>query len=450
MSLSVTRSRPRLSGLQLVEMNLGFLGLQFSFGLQQGNMGPIYSWLGAHEGELPILSLAGPVTGLIVQPLVGALSDRTGGRWGQRTPWLVAGALLCALALFWMPLASSLVMAASLLWLLDAGNNMTMEPYRAYVADRLTPDQRPAGFLVQSALTGLAQMLALATPVVLVGLGMSRDSVDAHGVPHTVRAVFWLGSVLSLATILFSLRRVPELPLARAERERIAAAPRGLGAALVEVGAAIRAMPAQMWRLALMNLFQWFALWGYWHYAVYAIARRLYGVAEPASPGFRQAVLTYGAMAAAANAIAFVSALAMIPLVRRLGPARLHAACLVAGGMAMLAVPQVAEPAWLALPALGIGLAWGSIMGNPLGILAAAIPPARTGVYMGIFNMMIVIPMLLFALTMARLDLGFAALGLGLYDRVLGGEPFRLLAVCGGCMMLAALASLRLRVDAMD
>ena len=157
-------AKPRLSLLRIIEMNLGFLGLQFSFGLQQGNMAPIYSYLGADEASLPILQLAGPMTGLIVQPIIGAMSDRTNSRWGRRTPYFVIGAILCTLGLFFMPLSSSILMAASLLWILDAGNNITMEPYRAYVSDRLDESQHNVGFLTQSAFTGLAQCLALGTP----------------------------------------------------------------------------------------------------------------------------------------------------------------------------------------------------------------------------------------------------------------------------------------------
>ncbi|MEY4888891.1 MAG: hypothetical protein RIQ75_21, partial [Pseudomonadota bacterium] len=175
----MARTKPRLSLLRVIEMNLGFLGLQFSFGLQQGNMVPIYSWLGADEATLPILQLAGPMTGLLVQPLVGALSDRTNSRLGRRTPYFLIGAIMCSLGLFFMPHSSSLLMAASLLWFLDAGNNITMEPYRAYVSDRLDESQHELGFLSQSAFTGLAQSLAFLTPSILVyGFGFDRNAVD--------------------------------------------------------------------------------------------------------------------------------------------------------------------------------------------------------------------------------------------------------------------------------
>ncbi|MDE2436830.1 MAG: MFS transporter, partial [Sphingomonadales bacterium] len=325
------------------------------------------------------------------------------------------------------------------------GNNITMEPYRAYVSDRLNPDQRQAGFLTQSAFTGLAQCLAFLTPSVLVGLGMNQDWVDEHNIPYTARAVFWAGALLSFATILWSVIRVPELPLTDDERAHIESMPTGFGATLSEIGSAIREMPVAMRKLGLMSLFQWFAMSGYWSYIIYTIGRSVYHTSNPTSSAFHSAVLANGEMAAFYNAVAFVGAFAMVPLAKRLGAGPLHALCLMAGGAAMLALPHVDSKALLFVPAIGTGLAWGSIMGNPYVILSNSIPPQRTGVYMGIFNMMIVIPMLLFAFVMGELNLGFAKLGLGVYDHVLGHDPRNVLSVSGLCMVLAALSVLWVR-----
>lgn len=445
MSESTTINRPHLPLARILEMNLGFLGLQFSFGLQQGNMGPIYSYLGADESQLPLLQLAGPLTGLLVQPIIGAMSDRTASRWGRRTPYFLIGAVLCCLGLFFMPLSSSILMAMSLLWILDAGNNITMEPYRAYVSDRLNPDQRQAGFLSQSAFTGLAQMLAFLTPSLLVGFGMNQDWVDSHGIPYTVRIVFMIGAVLSLSTILWSILRVPELPLTPEEIAHIKAQPKGAWATLREIGEAIADMPVAMRKLGLMSLFQWAGMSGYWTYAVYSMSRTVYGTADVHSSAFRSAVLTNGEVAAFYNAISFVTAFAMVPLVKRIGPGPLHAVCLFAGGVGMFLLPHVTDKALLFLPAIGIGLAWGSIMGNPYAILTNSIPPQRTGVYMGIFNMMIVIPMLLFAVVMSRLDLGFVSLGMDAYKLVLGGDPRNMLMFSGVSLALAGLSVLWVR-----
>ena len=410
-------------------MNLGFLGLQFSFGLQQGNMAPIYSYLGADEARLPLLLLAGPLTGLLVQPVVGALSDRTLSRLGRRTPYFLAGAVMCSAALLLMPLSGTLLTAVLLLWLLDTGNNTTMEPYRAYVSDRLQPDQRSFGFLTQGAFTGLAQMLAFLTPSLLVWAGLNQDRVDAHHIPYTTRAVFMIGAVLSMATILWSVLRVREPPLVGSERARIAAQPRSAGAILREIGSAIRDMPPEMRRLGLMSLLQWYAMAAYWSYVVYAIGRSIYRTSDPLSSGFHSAVLANGEMAAFFNGVAFVAAFAMAPLARRFGPARVHAVSLVLAGVGMLVLPHVVGKAWLFPPAVGIGVGWASIMSNPYTILAGAIPPERTGVYMGVFNMMIVVPMLLLAAT-----LPFA------YRPLLGGDPRAVLTLSGVLMIAAAAA----------
>ena len=188
-------ARPQLSVAQILQMNLGFLGLQFSFGLQQANMSPIWGYLGAEEKNFAWLGIAGPLTGLIVQPIIGTLSDRTSSRWGRRTPYFLAGALMCALGLFFMPLSASVLMAFSLLFLLDVGNNVTMEPYRAYVSDRLNPDQRQTGFLTQSAFTGLAQTLSYLAPTLLTSF-VSKDLTDANGIPVIVRIAFVIGAIL--------------------------------------------------------------------------------------------------------------------------------------------------------------------------------------------------------------------------------------------------------------
>lgn len=422
-------ARPRLSAIRILQMNLGFLGLQFSFGLQQANMGPIYSYLGANEASLPLLQLAGPVTGLLVQPLVGAMSDRTASRLGRRTPYFILGALMCSIGLFLMPLSSSLLMAVSLLWIIDAGNNMTMDPYRAYVKDRLNPDQQPLGFLSQSAFTGLAQTLAFLTPSLLVhGFGMDGNALDNHNIPHITRIAFTIGAVLSLVTILWSIWRVPELPLTDDERARIAALPKSVGATLGEIGAAIRDMPAGMRRLAWMSLFQWYGMTCYWAYVTYSISRTVHGTSDPLSSAFRDAVLTNGQVGAFYNAVACVAAFGLAALSRRHRPARLHALCLLASGLGMLVIPHVGEKTLLFLPAIGIGLGWASMMGLPHAMLAATIPPERTGVYMGIFNLFIVIPMLLFAVTMPLA-----------YDSLLGGDARNAISLSGALMLTAAL-----------
>ncbi|GGB51736.1 MFS transporter [Blastomonas aquatica] len=442
-SAAATRP-PRLSLPRIVEMNLGFFGLQFSFGLQQANMTPIYTFLGADEATMPLLWLAGPMTGLLIQPIVGALSDRTRSRLGRRTPYFLIGAVICSLCLFLMPYSSALWMAASLLWLLDAGNNITMEPYRAYVADRLEPGQRPAGFLVQSAFTGLAQCLSYATPSLLVGFGISQNLVDINGIPVIVRIAFVIGAILSISTIVWSVVRVPELKLSEAELAAMAAKPMGAGAALAEIRGAFVAMPKPMRQLAWAMLCQWYAMFVYWQFISLAVARTLFpageGVGESAVSGvsenFISASLTAQQMGVAYNAVAFVSALALIPIVRRLGAKPVHAACLVASGIAMLCLPMIDSRMLMFVPMIGIGLGWAGMMGNTYVMLADCIPPERTGVYMGIFNMFIVVPMLIETMTMPLI-----------YAPLLGSDPRNAILLAGLLMLLGAVATLAVRTE---
>lgn len=422
--------KPRLSLLRIIEMNIGFFGLQFSFGLQQANMGPIYGFLGADEGAMPLLWLAGPMTGLIIQPIVGAMSDRTDTRIGRRTPYFLIGAIICTLGLFAMPHSTSLWMAASLLWILDAGNNITMEPYRAYVADRLAPDQRSIGFLTQSAFTGLAQTLSYLAPSLLTAF-VARDVLDANGIPVIVRIAFVIGAILSISTILWSVLRVRELPLGEAERAELADKPLTARATLAEIRDAIREMPRPMRQLAGAMLCQWYAMFAYWQYISFAVGRSIYNTTDHTSPAYIEAALTAQQAGAIYNFIAFVGALALIPVVKRFGARPTHAVCLAASGIAMLLIPGASTTAALFVLMLGIGIGWAGMMGNTYVMLADCIPPERNGIYMGIFNLFIVIPMLIQTLTMPLI-----------YGPLLGSDPRNVLMLGGVLMLAGALATL--------
>ncbi len=426
-------AKPHLSFWQVLNMNLGFFGIQYSFGLQQANMSPIYQYLGADESKLPLLWLAGPVTGLLVQPLIGAMSDRTTSRWGRRTPYFLIGALLCSLCLLVMPFSPALWFAASLLWILDAANNVTMEPYRAYISDRLDEKQHSLGFLTQSAFTGLAQTLAYLTPTLLVLLGFNKDAVNSSNIPHITVIAFMIGAVFSITTVYWSIRRVPELPLAPAERAALEARPRGLGATLAEIRDAIRDMPPTMRQLWWMKLFQWYAMMCYWIYVVPTLARSVFGGIEP-TQAVRDAGLLNGQIGGFYNFVAFLVAFPMVAFTRRLGAARVHAACLALAGVGMWALPAIQDRWLLFIPMVGIGLAWASIMGNPYVLLAGSIPPERVGVYMGIFNMFIVLPMIIQMVTLPLV-----------YDSLLGGDPRNVLRLAGVFLGIAAVLALRVR-----
>ena len=429
--------RPRLGFLQILNMNVGFFGIQYSFGLQQSNMSPIYRYLGANEASLPLLWLAGPMTGLLVQPLIGAMSDRTLSPRGRRTPYFLVGAVLCSIALLWMPFSPTLWMAAGLLWILDAGNNVTMEPYRAFVSDRLDRSQHSVGFLTQSAFTGLGQTLSYLTPSVLVFAGLNRDRVNAHGIPLITVWAFIIGSVLSITSILWTVRTTPELPLSPEERARMAAMPKGLASTLREVGDAIRDMPTTMKQLAVMKLFQWYAMFCYWQYVVLSLAATLFHTHDAASPGFREAGLVNGQIGGFYNFVAFVAALALVPFTRRFGPKLVHALCLTLAGCAMLSLPLITDRLLLFVPMIGIGLAWASMMANPYVMLAGCVPAERCGVYMGIFNMFIVIPMMIQIFTLPLY-----------YEAWLGGRPENVIRLAGGLLICAAVAVLFVRLGA--
>jgi maltose/moltooligosaccharide transporter len=427
-------NKPHLSISQIVNMNVGFLGIQFSFGLQQANMSPIYQMLGADGKSLPYLWLAGPITGLLVQPLIGAMSDRTTHRLGRRTPYFLIGALLCSLGLLAMPFSPALWFAASLLWILDAANNVTMEPYRAYGSDRLREEQHASGFLTQASFTGLAQTLAYLTPSLLVAFGLNKDALGANGIPVVTTLAFVIGALLSFTTVWWSVRRVPELPLPAEEIIRLRALPHGLSATLAEIWSALREMPPTMRRLWWMALFQWYGMMCYWIYIVPTLAATIFGTDDPHSAGFRDAALLNGQVGGFYNAVAFVASFAMLPFTRRLGAKWVHAFALACAAVGMWALPGIHDTAWLFLPMVGIGLAWGSIMGNPYVLLAGSIPPERAGVYMGIFNMFIVIPMLIQAVTLPLF-----------YDSLLGGRPENVIRLAGVLLALAALCVLAVK-----
>jgi maltose/moltooligosaccharide transporter len=423
--------KPHLSFGQILNMNFGFFGIQFSFGLQQANMTPIYQYLGADESKLPLLWLAGPMTGLLVQPIVGAMSDRTVSRWGRRTPYFLIGAILCSLGLLAMPHSPTLWFAAGLLWILDAANNVTMEPYRAYVSDRLEREQHSIGFLTQSAFTGLAQTLAYLTPSILVWLGMSKDAMGGNHIPQVTLVAFVIGALLSFSTVWWSLRKVPELPLTDDEKAALRARPAGIAATFADIVVAFKEMPGPMRRLWWMKLFQWYGMMCYWIYIVPALAKTMFQTSDANSAGFRDAALLNGQIGGFYNFVAFVAAFAMVPVVRRLGPRAVHAACLLAAAAGMWAIPSIQDKAWLFIPMIGVGLAWGSIMGNPYVLLAGSIPPERAGVYMGIFNMFIVIPMLIQAATLPLI-----------YHSLLGGQPDNVIRLAGTLLACAAVAVL--------
>jgi len=427
----MTFKKPRLNFWQIINMNFGFFGLQYSFGLQQANMSPIYSYLGAEESKLPLLWLAGPMTGLIVQPIIGALSDKTITRWGRRTPYFLIGAIFCSLALFFMPFSSTVWMAASILWILDAANNITQEPYRAFVSDKLDKSQHSIGFLTQSAFTGLGQTLSYLTPFLLINLLSISEDGKIGRLPTTTFIAFIIGSVVSIGSILWTLKTTKEIPLTEEEKEKIRRSPTGVAATFKEIFHAFRDMPLTMKLMGPMMLFSWYAMFIYWQYIAKCLSKSLYDTVDPASPLFRKAELWVGPLGAFYNGVAFVSAFGLAWLARKYGPKYIHMICLLLAGIGLLSIPYIEDKNLLFIPMVGMGLSWASMMGNPYIMLAGSIPPERTGVYMGIFNMFIVIPMLIETFTIPLY-----------YKSWLGNNPVNAIILAGILLILASISVL--------
>lgn len=390
-------SKPRLTFSQIINMNVGFFGIQYSFGLQQSAVNPIYDMLGASPDEIPFLNLAGPMTGLLVQPIIGALSDKTWvPKLGRRKPYFFVGALLCSIALFFYPFSSSLWMAAGLLWILDAGNNTAMEPYRAFIADKLDPSQQATGFQAQSFFTGFGQTLANVSlfvfPMIFVG--------TTGKLPTWVYASFFLGSVCSIASIWWSSRTTAEIPPTDEELQKMKAAPLNVFTPFVEIAHAIKDMPRVMWQLALVYLFQWYALFCYWQNSSKSIALSVYKTTPQDNPKlYEEAVSWTGLVNGWYNVVTFLCAFGLVWFAKKYSPKLVHISCLILAGIGFIVFPMI-ENKYLLFPAItGFGIGWASMMGIPYLMVVSEIPKERYGVYMGIINMMIVIPMIIQNLT---------------------------------------------------
>jgi len=426
--------KPLLSFWQIINMNVGFFGLQYSFGLQQANMSPIYSYLGAEESKLPYLWLAGPLTGLIIQPIVGAMSDNTISRWGRRTPYFLIGAIFCSICLFFMPYSSEVWMAASILWILDAANNITQEPYRAFVSDKLDKQQHALGFLSQSAFTGLGQTLSYLTPTLLIFFGVSKTAQNASGIPITTIIAFVIGSVFSISTILWSVSTTKELPLSAEEIADIKAHKQTVGSVFKDLFQAFKHMPPVMRQMIPMMFFSWYAFFIYWIYISKSLSLSLYNNSDVHSTAFRDAELLAGQAGAAYNFVAFIAAFALAALSRKINVKYLHSTALLLAGAGLLVLPFITDPRYIFIPMIGMGICWASMMGSPYILLASGIPAKQTGVYMGIFNMFIVIPMFLQNITMPLY-----------YKTWLSGSPVNAILLAGALLLCAAVATLFIR-----
>ncbi|MDQ3890750.1 MAG: MFS transporter [Actinomycetota bacterium] len=414
---------------QIAFMNFGFFGIQYSFGMQQTAINPIFAFLGADPATLPLLNLAGPVTGLLIQPMIGALSDRTWSpRWGRRKPFFLVGAVGCSVCLFLYPFVAALWMAVLLLWLLDASNNTAMEPYRAFIADKLSSSQLATGFLTQSFFTGFG--ITLANVSLFVFQKVITGGTEA-GIPYWVFGSFMLGAVCSIGSVLVSVLSTKEIPPTEEELEELRRRKEEGGFFLLDVFRAIREMPVTLRKLSLVYLFQWYALFIYWQFVAVSIANSVYDATPDDESAFSKAVAWTGLVNGWYNVITFLSAFVLVGMAKRYGAKWVHAASLTLAAVGLTIFPHLENKYLLLVAISGFGIAWASIMGVPYILAVAAIPRERYGVYMGVINMMIVIPMLIETVT-------FGAI----YSNVLGSNPTNALMFSGALLFVAALAML--------
>jgi maltose/moltooligosaccharide transporter len=431
-----------LSFSQIINMNIGFFGIQYSFGLQQTAINPIYSFLGADPEQLPLLNLAGPVTGLIVQPLIGAISDRTWHpRWGRRKPFFLLGALFCSLCLFLYPFSSTLWMAVGLLWVLDAANNTAMEPYRAFVTDILPEEQQPTGFLTQSFFTGLGITLAnLSLFVFQKYIGGETEA----GIPYWVFGSFFLGSFCSIASVLWSVSKTREIPPTEEELAALKSEPGGIFKPLEDIFSAIATMPRSLWQLASVYLFQWYAMFCYWQFIAPCLAKSLWNTEDTRSTQYQEAVAFSGLVNGFYNVVTFLSAFALAYYARKYKAKHVHAICLTWAAVSLMLIPTIQgidNQYYILLLITGFGVAWASMMGVPYVIVSQDIPPARRGVYMGIINMMIVIPMIIQNLTFG----GIEGVYRGVYPSLLAADPRNAISFAGALLLISAVLTLTIR-----
>jgi maltose/moltooligosaccharide transporter len=384
----------------LLMMNLGFFGVQFSFGLTQSAVNPLFLLIGASPAQLPILNLAGPITGLLIQPLIGAISDRTWSpRWGRRRPFITCGAVLCAIILFAFPFVGALWLGVLCFWLLDAGNNTSMEPYRAFISDRLPKSQLARGFLTQSMFTGAGAVLANLS---LFGLQKvsALDKTAGNGVPYWMYTCFLIGTVCILVTVLTAMARTKELTPSDADLEEMRNAPKGLGHAISDIRAAVSEMPVAMHKIGVVFLFQWYAMFIYWQFLAVSLGETVFGgTPEKGGKAWDDAIAWSGLMNGAYNFVTMVSALFLVGFAQRIGAKRVHAAALGLAALALVWLGQIDNQYLALVPMIGVGIFWASAVGVPYLMVASMVPAKRTGVYMGILNMMIVVPMLIETVT---------------------------------------------------
>lgn len=421
-------TKPTLSISQIINMSVGFFGIQFGWDLQRANMGRIYENLGANADDVPLLFLAAPLTGLIVQPIIGYLSDRTWHpTWGRRRPYFFIGALIASVALIFMPHSSALWMAASLLWILDVFGNVSMEPFRAFVADKLPESQINRGFVMQSMMIGLGGSIASALPWVFNNWFKVSNVAAFGGVPQNVKYAFYLGAFFFFSAVLYTVLTSKEYPPTEEELAENKKAT-GFFGGISEMITAIGNMPRQMKVISLVQFFTWPGLFLMWFYYTTAVAVNVFGGKDASDPVYA-AGADFGSLTLAFySVVTFLFALVLPKIADALGRKATHSLCLLCGALGLISVAWVHDKNMLYLCMTGIGIAWASILSMPYAMISGHLPKAKIGIYMGIFNFFIVLPEII------------ASLGFGwLMRNVLNNDRLLAVQLGGGLMVVAAI-----------
>ena len=422
--------KPKLNISQIINMSVGFFGIQFGWDLQRANMGPIYEHLHANADQIPFLFLAAPLTGLLVQPVIGYMSDRTWHpRFGRRRPYFLIGAIMSTIALVFMPHSSALWMAAGLLWVMDVFGNVAMEPFRAFVADKLNEDQRTQGFVMQSLMIGLGGSIASALPWLMTNWMHFSDTAASGLIPDNVKWSFYIGSFFFLAAVLYTVFTSKEYPPADIGfKEKVKESNRGFGGGIREIIHAITHMPKRMQALSLVQFFTWPGLFLMWFFYNTAVARNVFHATSEADPLYGQGTNFGGLTLAYYNVVTFLFAFILPSIARSLGRKLTHSICLLCGALGLISVAFVENKYMLFGCMTGVGIAWASILSMPYAMLSRVLPEDKIGVYMGIFNFFIVLPEII------------ASLGFGwIMKNVLHNDRLAAVQIGGVLMILAAL-----------
>lgn len=420
--------KEKLTFTQIVNMSFGFFGIQFGFALQNANVSRIFQTLGAEIDKIGILWIAAPITGFLVQPIIGYLSDRTWHpRWGRRRPFFFVGAVLSSIALILMPQSTKLWMAATLLWVLDASINISMEPFRAFVGDKLASSQRTTGFATQTFFIGLGAVIASLLPYIFTNVFGIPNTAPEGIIPLSVKYSFYIGGFVFLGSVLWTVFTTKEFPpenIETWEQEKLKT--KGLFKGIMEITRGIFTMPKTMLQLAIVQFFTWLAFFSMWIYTTSAIAQNAFATTDTTSKTFQDAGDWVGVMFMVYNGVSAITAFMLPMLAKRIGRKYTHMISLMIGGIGLVSMFFIHSPQMLLLPMVGVGLAWSSTLTMPYAILAGALPPHKMGFYMGVFNFFIVIPQI------------FAAAILGFFIKSIFNEQSIYALVIGGVSMIIA------------